>query len=173
MPVISYNDLNNLPDISAVYIVFVDDKILYVGSTIRLRTRFRGHHKKEFFKGNDVFIEYIPCEVHQLGPLENQKIRDLSPTLNSYTNRRKARAISVPTLGKPFYPLGQNDETSLRDKTIYLLNSQRDKSLRQIAKDLDLSYEWVCLFSRGKSINPGVNTVQKLYEYLNKAKLTV
>lgn len=177
LPVISYNDLNNLPDISAVYVVFANDIILYVGSTVRLRTRFRDHHKKEFFKGKDVYIEYMPCEVHQLGPLENQKIRELSPTLNSYSNRRKIKpniSASTALLGKPYNPFGQiNNETSLRDKTIYLLNSQREKSLRQIAKELEVNYEWICLFSRGKSINPGVNTVQKLYEYLTKSRLAV
>lgn len=172
MPTILYKDLNDLPDISAVYIVKDGEKVLYVGSSIRLRTRFRNHHKKEFFKSPNVVIEYIECDIQWLGPLEVQKIKELRPILNSVANKRRAQNKKALT-GKPWFPFEPNDSTSFRDKTIYFLNIQRDKSLKEIAKELNLNYEWLCLFSRGKSINPGVNTIQKLYEYLTKTKLAV
>lgn len=170
MPTILYKNLNDLPDISAVYIVKDGEIVLYVGSTIRLRTRFRNHHKKEFFVKDGITIEYEACEVHWLGPKEHQKIKELQPTLNSLIGRRSGAKKNE---GKLFFPFGENTATSLRDKTIHLLNSQREKSLKEIAKELNVNYEWLCLFSRGKSINPGVNTVQKLYEYLNKSQLAV
>ena len=173
LPTILYKNVDDLPDISAVYIVRNGSIVLYVGSTIRLRARLRAHHKKEFFKMDGVTVEYIACEVQWLGPLEHKTIRELQPTLNAMMGRRSFKQRSLTLDGKLFYPFGENEVTSLRDKTIYLLNSQKDKNLKQISTELAVSYEWLCLFSRGKSINPGVNTVQKLYEYLTKSKLAV
>lgn len=172
MNTILYKNLNDLPDVSAVYIVRDGEVVLYVGSSIRLRTRFRNHHKKEFFKSPSITIEYIECDIHWLGPLEVQKIKELKPTLNSVANKRTLQKEKNLT-GKSWYPFGDNDTTSFRDKTIQLLNMQHEKSLKEIAKELDLKYEWLCSFSRGKSVNPGVNTVQKLYEYLTSSKLSV
>lgn len=180
MPTILYKDKLALPDVSAVYIIREKESVMYVGSTIRLRTRFKsGHHKKEFLNKEIATIEYIECEIHQLGTMELAKIRELNPSLNSLAGRKNSNIIiaaktnDVKPEGKLWYPFGQNNNsTSLRDKTIYLLVTC-DKSLTQIAKDNNLNYNWLCSFSRGKSINPGVNTIQKLYEYLSNTKLAV
>lgn len=180
MPTILYKDKSTLPDISAVYIIREKELALYVGSTIRLRTRFKsGHHKKEFFNKEIATIEYMECEVQWLGLMEITKIRELQPTLNSLAGRKTKTTNSLAfkkhdkSEGKLWYPFGQdNKTTSLRDKTIYLLVTH-DKSLAQIAKENNINYNWLCSFSRGKSINPGVNTIQKLYEYLTNTKLAV
>jgi len=174
MPTVLYKDFNTLPDVSAVYVVWRGAECLYVGSTLRLRPRIKGHHKKELFLNTDT-IEYFPCDVQWLGTYEAHKIKELLPKFNSYSSRKK---IAGPnnmslSLGKPYSPLGMNEATSFRDHTIYLLNSQHEKSLAKIAKDLNLNYAWLSAFSRGKCINPGVNTVQKLYEYLTDSKLAV
>ena len=175
VPTILYSDKNTLPEISAVYIVRHNGIVLYVGSTIRLRTRFRRHHKKEFFKNEGTSIEYIECEIQWLGPLEVSKCKELQPTLNSIAKRPNRKQQPIDKVGgKAWYPFGNNNEgTSLRDRTIYLLNSNRDKSLKEIAEATNTSYVWLSAFSRGRSLNPGVNTVQKLYEYLTNSKLAV
>jgi hypothetical protein len=160
-----------LPNISAVYIIKTAKETLYVGSTVTLRARLRAHHRKDIFNADPtIIIEYIPCEIHNLGKLETLKIKELLPKLNAY-GIRTPYVEKTPLL---FYPLGWgNPSTSLRDKTIYLLNSQREKTLKQIGKETDINIAWLSLFSRGKSLNPGVNTVQKLYEHLTKSKLNV
>src|SRR5579859_4490417 len=165
MPEILYKDLMELPHISAVYIIKTKDGVvLYVGSTVSLRYRLRSHHHKNTFNADpEIIIEYIPCENGKLGELENLKIKELVPKLNSYAKRTKFVEKS-PVF---YFPNGNQDlngYTSLRDKTTYLLNSQREKTIKEISKDTGISMAWLALFSRGKSINPGVNTVQKLYE---------
>jgi hypothetical protein len=45
--------------------------------------------------------------------------------------------------------------------------------LPKISKETEISYFWLRKFKQNAIPNPGVNTVQKLYEYLSGEKLGV
>lgn len=59
------------------------------------------------------------------------------------------------------------NHTSWRDETIALLkNRPACLTLKEIAAQTDVSVAWVRQFARGEIDNPGVNTVQKIKEFL-------
>ena len=55
---------------------------------------------------------------------------------------------------------------SLLDRTKKLLADRGDTSLREIADGADLGLEWVKSIAYGRSDNPGVKPLEKLYSYL-------
>ncbi len=65
-------------------------------------------------------------------------------------------------------------KTSLRDRTLELLiNRSIILTFKKISEDTQISEEWLSSFARNKISNPGVNTIQTLYEYLNKQEIQV
>lgn len=61
---------------------------------------------------------------------------------------------------------------TLYDKTMKLLE-QDVRSLRQIAKEVKLPYDWLVGVRYKRIKNPSVNRIQKLYEYLSGQRLSV
>lgn len=87
---------NNLPAIPAVYLVYQEDKLLYVGKTKNLKSRWLGHHRLVQFveAGSGVYIAWFPCSEEQLGTMEDAFIELLDPEFNGEsllgTNKRLA-----------------------------------------------------------------------------------
>ena len=54
---------------------------------------------------------------------------------------------------------------SLRYRTLLLVR-ESEKSNRQIAEAVGTTAPWVAAFRSGSIKNPGVNTIQRLYEHL-------
>ena len=53
----------------------------------------------------------------------------------------------------------------------YRLLDASNESITGIARDADINYHWLVKFNRRHHRNPGVVSVQELYDYLsNKAK---
>lgn len=77
-------DKNNLPAISAIYIVYQQDKLLYVGKTSNLKNRWLSHHRLVQFlqAGSDVYIAWFPCDIEQLDTVEDTFIELLEPEFN-------------------------------------------------------------------------------------------
>lgn len=59
---------------------------------------------------------------------------------------------------------------SLHRRTIKLLQDC-PRPLLTIAEDTGIGYHWLRKFKAGRFQNPGVNSVQALYEYLLRRKL--
>lgn len=59
---------------------------------------------------------------------------------------------------------------TLMERTRHLLG-QCDKTLPQIAEDTKISFYWLRKFKSGSIVDPSVNKVQRLYEYLTGDKL--
>lgn len=56
---------------------------------------------------------------------------------------------------------------SLLNTTIELLQKRPVKlDLKQISRDLHISYGWLCMFHQGKIENPGIKHIQMLHDYL-------
>lgn len=61
---------------------------------------------------------------------------------------------------------------SLCEKTRQMLAERpRTLTLEELAARLDVSVNWLSMFSRGAILNPGVNTIQRLYDLLAERPL--
>jgi hypothetical protein len=54
-----------------------------------------------------------------------------------------------------------------------LVERPRKLTLRMIADEIGITERWLLNFASGKTPNPGVNTVQALYEYLAGKELAL
>ena len=64
--------------------------------------------------------------------------------------------------------------TSLRDKTLDLIQNRSVKlTFLVMSAETGIGERWMRMFSKDQIPNPGVNTIQTLYEYLSKKKLEV
>jgi hypothetical protein len=62
--------------------------------------------------------------------------------------------------------------TKLRDRTIELLkNRPASLQLKDIAKATEIPEGWLKMLVQGKIIDPGVNRVQTVFEFLTKQPL--
>ena len=56
----------------------------------------------------------------------------------------------------------------LKERTLKLVKTApRSVSFADMARNIGVTAKWVSLFASGKIKNPGVDTVQKLHDYLN------
>lgn len=62
---------------------------------------------------------------------------------------------------------------SLLKQTLDLLQNKRQKTIPEIAAESGLPYYWLRKMANGEIEDPGVNRVQKLYEYLSNTTLTI
>ena len=49
----------------------------------------------------------------------------------------------------------------------------KGRDLVEVSSATLLNYHWLLKFSRGQVLNPSVNRVQKLYEYLSGSELSI
>lgn len=165
---VRYADLSGLPPATGLYIVFCGATCLYVGSSKNVRQRIAKHNRRSEFEAHKAtHVEFIPVPLDKLAGEENAAVKKLRPKLNVYAARsstRKAAATAQHSSGN----------SKLRDVTLQLLNSRRRTlTLAKIAEDTGLGLGFVSTFSAGKTPNPGVCGVEKLYEYLSGKSLDV
>lgn len=59
----------------------------------------------------------------------------------------------------------------LLDETLMLLKHRSATlELKQIAKDIDVSINWLSMLNKGKIENPGIVLIQRLHDYLVSKK---
>lgn len=89
LPSVYLLDKDNLPNCAAIY--FVSDskgQVLYIGRTVNLVDRWRGHHRfnqlKRFNRKDRVIISWMTCsnDINTLSNLENSLIELYKPPLN-------------------------------------------------------------------------------------------
>ena len=81
------NQVYKLPEISAVYYVIVNERVLYVGKATNLKSRWHGHHRALqlttfTYAGVTVYIYWRECEKLALDLEEKRDIEALKPPLN-------------------------------------------------------------------------------------------
>jgi hypothetical protein len=163
---VRYGDENQLPAAPGLYIVYSGAICLYVGSSKNVRRRVVKHNKKaDFAANNATHIDFAPVTEAQLSDRENEAVYKLRPMLNTYAKRGKPPATARHT---------DAHGSKLRDVTLQLLNSRRRTlTLTKIAEETGLGVGFISTFSTGKTPNPGVCSVETLYEYLSGKKLDV
>lgn len=165
----SYGHWKKLPKESGVYVVWSGSTCLYVGSSKNVRRRLTVHNKHQIFVDNKAtHVDIVPCGLEELSFLENQTVYKLRPKLNIYAHNA-GKKINIAT-GKH----KKCDNSKLRDATLRLLHNRRHSvTLKHISEQTGLSERFLSNFSRGVSPNPGVNSVECLYEYLSGKALDV
>lgn len=88
---VKFDNRGLLPSIPAIYIVFDDDEILYVGQSKKLSQRWNSHNLlkdiKEINEVKSVNIAWINCNnINLLTSLESILIKELEPRFNSVSS---------------------------------------------------------------------------------------
>jgi hypothetical protein len=124
LPSLLLMEKNNLPEIPAIYLVWVSNKLLYIGKTSDLKDRFRQHHRIANFleAGSDARIAWFPLESNEQPSLEGDLIELLEPELN----------CNIPGKPKKLFTI------RLKDDELAALEARRlpDESLGQAAARL-------------------------------------
>lgn len=79
---IRWEDRGTLPDTPAVYFIYANGEVQYVGQTISLCTRFGGHHRSHQFAELGASIFWVGAPTDILMELESWFIEALEPPLN-------------------------------------------------------------------------------------------
>ena len=74
-----------LPEIEAVYLVWTDNELLYIGQTANLRSRFVKHHRLVDFLNHDSKIAWFDTTGCNRLEVEEYFIKAFSPKLNGET----------------------------------------------------------------------------------------
>jgi hypothetical protein len=162
----NYEDRRMLPNVSAVYVVRSEQAALYVGSTWTLRQRLVSHNKREAFEANGaIFIDWVEVTDEQLEETEKRFVREFMPTLNKLAHRTKVKKVQKTA------PVGYPKQTNWRDFAVSLLQQHLkdkplDKTLAEVAKEINVSISWLKLMAKGKIDNPGTVTIETLIEFL-------
>lgn len=85
MPFILFKDRGRLPDVSAVYFVVNESKILYIGKARSLLRRWRTHHRAMQMRG--IYrIYWIVAPLESVSALEDEYIVAIRPPWNEGEN---------------------------------------------------------------------------------------
>lgn len=81
--IVTYDERQKLPSISAVYLVLNESELLYVGQSSNIRYRITGHHRLNEFDARATHIAWIESgEKENRLSLEKHMIAELAPELN-------------------------------------------------------------------------------------------
>ncbi len=96
LPSLLLESRHELPDTSALYFVLdEDDEILYIGRTISLVKRWRGHHLfAEFEQLGNVRIAWMECDARLITSSETKFIAHFKPLLNQVNLGRRYRELT-------------------------------------------------------------------------------
>lgn len=96
LPSLPLAEKNKLPDIPTIYLVWSSNRLLYIGKTGGLKTRFSSHHKMVDFlaSGDNVWIAWFPIDSQDSPLLESNLIELLEPELNSFLPGKKTNVFS-------------------------------------------------------------------------------
>lgn len=161
-----------MPNVCGVYIVKTATQILYVGSSWRIGKRMRHHEKHRVFEElGATQIEWYEFAEDELVKKERQFCVELLPLLNSFASRtnKKRSPVERPPIalmededGAPF-PSLEDIQAAFKQ---YLLGKPVNKTLEQMAKEINVSVSWLKAFRSGTIPEPGYERIRKLVEIL-------
>lgn len=98
MPSMLVGDRSKLPQEAAIYFVWNEEQLLYIGKTDNLCNRFSNHPKLSDFMlaGVESKVSWLPATVENLSAFEHSLIEESAPQLNQVTalEKDKGRVIS-------------------------------------------------------------------------------
>lgn len=167
---------DELPPSVALYGVFVNDKIQYIGTSTCLRRRFKLHIRNNKFEEISVikWNEYGDTEGEKLSKDEREAIAELKPPMNKVNQGAAKKRKKWPMYGKK-----ARDRSVLHQATYDLLWSKIEASisklhvLETIALKTGLSYSWLEKFAQDNGGSPAVERLEILYVHLAGKKLEI
>lgn len=166
-------EYKDLPNTNALYGIFKDDILLYIGSTFGLRTRMSVHFSDERFQEADkiCYKLYDNYSIHTLKHDELSAIRREKPLFNKGMNGRTLKRNRVWFEKYRYYENRLLLDTQIREafdalwKHIEFSNSKIN-TIRKIADELDISFSKLYDFSKGYHKNFSPELIVKVYKYL-------
>ena len=110
LPSLPLNNYLQLPSYQAIYFVFSEDEIAYIGKTKNLTQRLKAHNRrKQFTKmGDKTRIAWLECsDMQLLGQIETALINYFKPRLNGTNNPDASKRINT-ILSSEVYELIKN-----------------------------------------------------------------
>jgi len=97
LPRVALSDKNTLPSISAVYFVLDEDRILYVGKSVNLSSRWANHHRYHQIKqvSFSPVISWLECPSVVAEKLERECIATFYPELNGLQQKHLGTQLNV------------------------------------------------------------------------------
>lgn len=167
---------SELPPSVALYGVFKNEELLYIGTSTCLRRRFKAHIRAEKFEICCVvkWNEYADTDGEKLNNDEREAIAKLCPPMN------KAKSgISKTRKNWGMYGKKARDRSVLHQATYDLLWLRIEASISKLhvletaAQKTGLSYSWLEKFAQDNGGSPAVERLETLYVYLAGKKLEI
>ena len=98
---VKISELDRLPEISGIYLVYNADTCIYIGQSKNIKRRWRSHHRLKQINSMypESYIVWIRAKVYELDALERDFIKNIDPLLN---RKRIIREVFFrPNPGKP------------------------------------------------------------------------
>jgi hypothetical protein len=178
-----YNERDRLPPVNALYAVYSNETVLYIGTAFGLRRRFRKHTKaSEFMKNNVTHVcwnEYKDTQGAQLEQDERFAIELFRPALNRNLGGRSTKLSTSPAVLHGKDTSTNSNRSRLHQATFELLWKRikaslgKTQALDQIAAETGLSYAWLDHLARDLGGSPSVDRIERLYEFLSGEQLKV
>lgn len=167
---------NEMPPSVALYGVFKNDELLYIGTSTCLRRRFKLHLRNNKFDPVCVvkWNEYPDTEGDKLSKDERDAIAKLCPPLNKVNQGAAKKRKKFPMYGKK-----ARDRSVLHQATYDLLWAKIEASISKlhvldtIALKTGLSYSWLEKFAQDNGGSPAVERLEVLYVHLAGKKLEI
>ena len=168
----------DLPPAIALYGVYTNGKLVYIGTSTCLRRRFKLHISKEKFESNSVikWNEYQDNQGEKMNSDEREAISELKPPLNKI----KQGAPRVrKTWNTSLYGKKARDRSVLHQATYDLLWAKIESSISKLhvldtlAKQTGLSYSWLEKFAQDNGGSPAVERLELLYVNLSGNQLKI
>jgi hypothetical protein len=72
MPSFKMTDRSKLPELEAIYLVWTNERLLYIGQAVNLKKRFKQHHRLADFFEHEAKISWFPAQ--ELDKLEIEEL---------------------------------------------------------------------------------------------------
>lgn len=75
LPNVNITEKRLLPPEAGLYFVIMDDKVVYIGQSTQLKTRWQGHEKAKYVQGSQIYYYAIGKRLINGSPEHKQLIR--------------------------------------------------------------------------------------------------
>jgi hypothetical protein len=83
LPSVSVTNLSSLPTCEAIYFVFNDKELLYIGQSSNLARRLKAHHRRYEFIANKARLCWFSSEGSPRLEIESELIKYFKPPINN------------------------------------------------------------------------------------------
>ncbi|BAY29741.1 hypothetical protein NIES2107_15850 [Nostoc carneum NIES-2107] len=126
MPSLLVSEKGRLPNEPAIYFVWNDRRLLYIGKTASLCKRFMNHHRLANFvlAGENTRISWLLADAENLAAFECSLIEELEPELNK-ESQPKTQHIAIRCPDDLIDAIQKEIEVTGKDRTTVIVEAMR------------------------------------------------